>query len=90
LPALGFFCGDKIVFFHRIEIIGKCDVSVTPLLIAGRQRVANADLAEPVIGYYALDLTEAGKGKPLDPMRVSLTADKSTLIVDQLTRQSAG
>jgi hypothetical protein len=62
----------------------KMEVYVPQANISGGG-VANANLAEPVIGYYALDLTEAGKGKPLEPVRVSLTAD--TLIVDQFTRQ---
>jgi hypothetical protein len=47
----------------------------------------NARLARPVKGYYALDLTEAGKGKPLEPVRVSLTADRKGLVVDQYTRK---
>jgi hypothetical protein len=40
----------------------------------------------PVIGYYTLDLTAALKGKMLEPARVSFSADKKTLIVDQYTR----
>jgi hypothetical protein len=40
-----------------------------------------------VIGYYALDLTEANKGKPLEPVRISLSPDKKTLIVEQYTRR---
>jgi hypothetical protein len=40
----------------------------------------------PTIGYYTLDLTQAGKGKPLEPVRVSVSADKKTIIVDQYTR----
>lgn len=39
-----------------------------------------------VIGYYALDLTDANKGKTLEPVRVTLSADKETVIVDQYTR----
>ena len=64
----------------------KMEVYVPQANISG-QGAANADLAKLVIGYYALDLTGAGKGKPLEPVRVSLTADKKTLIVDQFTRQ---
>ena len=41
---------------------------------------------ESVIGYYALDLTDANKGKMLEPVRVTLSADKKTVIVDQYTR----
>ena len=40
----------------------------------------------PTIGYYTLDLTEAEKGKMLEPVRVSLSSDKKTVIVDQYTR----
>ena len=44
-------------------------------------------LDRPVIGYYTLDLTEANKGKLLEPVRVSLSADKKSVIVDQYTRK---
>ena len=41
---------------------------------------------ESAIGYYALDLTDENKGKALEPVRVTLSADKKTVIVDQYTR----
>jgi len=44
------------------------------------------DLQKPVIGYYTLDLTSINKGKPLEPIKVSMTADGKTVIVDQYTR----
>src|SRR5258708_98943 len=44
-------------------------------------------LNRPTVGYYTLDLTEASKGKVLEPVRVSLSADKQTVIVDQYTRK---
>jgi len=44
-------------------------------------------LANPVIGFYTLDLTAANKGKPLEPVKVSMTPDGKTLIVDQYTRK---
>jgi hypothetical protein len=40
----------------------------------------------PTIGWYTLDLTGAMKGKPLEPVRVSISQDKKFLIVDQYTR----
>jgi hypothetical protein len=43
-------------------------------------------LARPVIGYYTLDLTGPGKGKPLEPVKVSMTSDGKTVIVNQYTR----
>jgi hypothetical protein len=53
------------------------------------QSVENDDaaLVRSVIGYYTLDLSEANKGKPLEPVRVSLSGDKKTLIVNQYTRK---
>lgn len=44
------------------------------------------DLQRPVIGYYTLDLTPYNKGKPLEPVKVSMTADGKTVIVNQYTR----
>lgn len=44
------------------------------------------DLQKPVIGYYTLDLTSINKGKPLEPVKVSMTADGKTVIVNQYTR----
>jgi hypothetical protein len=46
----------------------------------------NVDLSEPVIGAYALDLSAAGKGKVLERVRVSRSADGEAIIVDQYTR----
>jgi hypothetical protein len=43
-------------------------------------------LAHPVIGYYTLDLSDANKGKSLEPVKVSMTADGKTVIVNQYTR----
>ena len=40
----------------------------------------------PTIGRYTLDLSGASKGKPLEPVRISISPDKKTLIVDQYTR----
>jgi hypothetical protein len=46
----------------------------------------SVDLAKPVIGAYTLDLTAAGKGKTLEPVRVSLVDKRKTVLVDQFTR----
>ena len=37
-------------------------------------------------GYYTLDLTEMNKGKDLEPVRVTMSADKTFVTVDQYTR----
>jgi hypothetical protein len=44
-------------------------------------------LTKPVIGYYTLDLTSANKGKMLEPVKISMTEDGKTVIVDQYTRK---
>jgi hypothetical protein len=50
------------------------------------QSVVSRTLNNSVIGYYALDLTDANKGKPLEPVRIRLSPDKQTVIVEQYTR----
>jgi hypothetical protein len=64
----------------------KMEVYVPESVVFGSNGKASA-LERPVIGYYTLDLTEANKGKMLEPVRVSLSADKKTVIVDQYTRK---
>jgi len=41
---------------------------------------------QTVIGYYTLDLSDVNKGKPLEPVRVTLSADRKTVTVDQYAR----
>lgn len=41
---------------------------------------------QSVIGYYTLDLTDVNKGKPLEPVRITLSTDETTVIVDQYLR----
>jgi hypothetical protein len=52
------------------------------------QAFALSDIASmpPTYGYYALDLTEALKGKPLERVKVSISGDKKSVIVDQYSR----
>jgi hypothetical protein len=57
-----------------------------PQSIARDPAKLKSALAKPVLGYYTLDLTFAGKGKPLEPVKVSMTSDGKTVIVDQYTR----
>ena len=40
----------------------------------------------PTIGSYTLDLSDASKGKLLEPVRISISADKKILMIDQYTR----
>lgn len=41
---------------------------------------------QTVDGYYTLDLTEFNKGKDLEPVHVTMSADKKFVTVDQYTR----
>ena len=41
---------------------------------------------KPTIGWYTLDLTSAEKGKVMEPVRVSMSADGKTVTVSQYTR----
>ena len=54
------------------------------IVLAGDEAVRKM---RPTIGFYTLDLTEAGKGKPLEPVRVSMAADGKSIIVNQYTRK---
>ena len=54
------------------------------IVLAGNEAVRKM---RPTIGFYTLDLTEAGKGKPLEPVRVSMSADGKSIIVNQYTRK---
>ena len=61
------------------------EVFLPQTIIKGRG-VTNIELAQPVVGAYTLDLTEGGKGKNLEPVRVSFAADKKAVIVEQYSR----
>jgi hypothetical protein len=50
--------------------------------------LANVKLNQPITGAYTLDLTDAGKGKTLEPIHVSLSPDRK-FVVDQFTRNLA-
>jgi hypothetical protein len=63
----------------------KMEVYIPQSIALDRNTLKRA-LAEPVIGYYTLDLTEANKGKPLEPVKVSMSADGKTVTVNQYTR----
>jgi hypothetical protein len=63
----------------------KMEVYLPQSIAFGKAPIAKA-LARPVIGYYALDLSDANKGKPLEPVKVSMTSDGKTVVVDQYTR----
>jgi len=55
-------------------------------IVFGKKPLDQA-LAKPVIGYYTLDLSDINKGKPLEPVKVSMTADGKFVVVNQYTRR---
>jgi hypothetical protein len=61
------------------------EVYLPQSIVFGKTPLAEA-LARPVIGYYTLDLSDMNKGKLLEPVKVSMTADRKTVIVNQYTR----
>jgi hypothetical protein len=63
----------------------KTEVYIPQSIAFDRDALKRA-LAEPVIGHYTLDLTDANKGKALEPVKVSMSADGKTVTVNQYTR----
>ena len=61
------------------------EVYLPQSIVFGKKLLVEA-LARPVIGYYTLDLSDANKGKSLEPVKVSMSADGKTVIVNQYTR----
>ncbi|MGO9396240.1 MAG: hypothetical protein ACLP19_00170 [Xanthobacteraceae bacterium] len=80
--------GDGAYMIRMLACEGedaKMELYVPQSIAFGATPPAKA-LAQPVIGYYALDLGGANKGKSLEPVKVSMTADGKTIIVNQYTR----
>jgi hypothetical protein len=63
----------------------KMELYLPQAIVFGKTPIAKA-LARPVIGSYALDLSDANKGKPLEPVKVSMTSDGKTVVINQYTR----
>jgi hypothetical protein len=64
----------------------KMEVYVPDALVTGTG-VQNAKLDKQVVGAYSLDLSDAGKGKTLEPVHVQYSSDRKSVIVDQYTRK---
>ena len=63
----------------------KMEIYVPESLLSGLG-VQNAKLDKQATGAYSLDLTDAGKGKMLEPVHVQYSNDKKSVIVTQYTR----
>ncbi|MBV9458812.1 MAG: hypothetical protein JO141_15020 [Bradyrhizobium sp.] len=88
LPATASDPGEQSYMIRMLACEGpdaKMEVYIPQSVVFDEKRLKHA-LAQPVIGYYALDLTEANKGKPLEPVKVSMSADGKTVTVSQYTR----
>ena len=64
----------------------KIEIYLPETLVTGTG-AQNAKLDKQVVGYYSLDLSDAGKGKTLEPIHVRYSRDKKSVIVDQYTRK---
>ena len=64
----------------------KMEVYVPDALVTGTG-VQNAKLDKQVTGAYSLDLSDAGKGKTLEPVHVQYSRDRKLVIVEQYTRK---
>lgn len=52
-----------------------------------KRNIEKAGLGGTVNGLYALDLTEAGKGKVIEPVRLRSTKDNRAIVMEQFTRK---
>jgi hypothetical protein len=89
LPAAANDPGSEAYMIRMLACKGtdaNMEVYIAQSIALGGTALAQS-LAQPVIGYYTLDLTEANKGKVLEPVKVSMSADGKTVIVNQYTRK---
>jgi hypothetical protein len=94
LAALTFFATNTVsaaeVAMRRVLSCegpdAKMEVYLPEAVVIGRG-IQNVKVAKPIIGAYSLDLTAAGKGKSLEPIRVLLSRDRKSVIIDQYTRK---
>jgi hypothetical protein len=88
VPAVAKDAGQQAYLIRMLTCEGpdaKMEVYIPQSAVFGSAPLARA-LTQPVIGYYALDLSAANKGKSLEPVKVSITADGKMVIVSQYTR----
>ncbi len=64
----------------------RMEIYLPQSVIFGTDAARARALTRPVGGLYTLDLTAAGKGKVLEPVRVRLSRDGKSVVVDQYTR----
>lgn len=60
-----------------------------PQSLVLKRNIEKAGLGGTVNGLYALDLSEAGKGKAIEPVRLRSTKDNKAIVLDQFTRKGS-
>jgi hypothetical protein len=88
-PAAAKEPGQEAFMVRVLACIGpdaKMEIYLPQSIIYGAG-AKGSGLTRPTIGYYTLDLTAENKGKVLEPVRVSISADKQTVMLDQYTRK---
>lgn len=88
-PAAAKDPGQEAYMIRMLACIGvdaKIEVYILDSMVSSDTPLPRM-LAKPVIGYYALDLTEQNKGKSLEPVKVSMTADGKMVIINQYSRK---
>lgn len=58
-----------------------------PQSVLAKRNIERQGLGGTVNGLYALDLTEAGKGKVIEPVRLRSSKDNKSIGIDQFTRK---
>jgi hypothetical protein len=87
-PAIAKDPGQEAYMIRMLSCEGpdaKVEVYIPQSIAFGSGPLARA-LARPAIGYYAFDLSAENKGKQLEPVKVSITADGKTVVINQYTR----
>ena len=83
-PAIAADEGMKRVFTCKGDDAAM-EIYIPQSAVSGRG-LANVKVDQPITGAYTLDLTDADKGKHLEPVHVSFSPDQKFVIVDQYTR----
>ncbi len=58
-----------------------------PQSLLTKRNIGKQGLGGTVNGLYALDLTDAAKGKVVEPVRLRSTKDNRSIVVEQFTRK---
>ena len=91
LPAAAKDPGDEAYMIRVMTCVGadaNMEIYLPQTVVFRRDTpiIDNILAMPPTIGWYTLDLTGAMKGKPLEPVRISISPDKKFIVVDQYTR----